>query len=94
MARLDRDCATNGPPHDLRAAAARMAIRVLNVVTSIPIINGEPRSKQVHILIRTTNNGTVTTSALYGLALQTPFYSETVERRMIGEQIGWPSYVP
>ena len=90
---LDRDRATNGPPRDLRAAAARMAIQVLNVVTVSQMMSGEPKSKPVH-LIRTTNNGTVTISVRYGVALDTPFYPETVERRMIGEQIDWSSYVP
>lgn len=93
MANLDRDRATNGPPGDLRAAAARMAIQVLNVVTISQIISGEPKSKPVHILIRTTNNGTVTLSVRYGVALETPLYPETVECRMIGEEIDGPSYV-
>lgn len=70
-----------------------MANLVLNVVTISQIISGEPKSKPVHILIRTTNNGTVTMSVRSGVAFETTFYPETVERCMIGEQIDWPSYV-
>ena len=40
MVSLDRDRATNGPPRDLRAAAARMDIPVFNVVTISQIISG------------------------------------------------------
>ena len=46
------------------------------------------------MLIRTTNNGTITMSVRYGVAMETQFYPEMVKRRMIGEQIDWPSYVP